>query len=50
MPNTESMISAQKIIFIKRYLSSDPAGCKLFLDFYLKKVGGKFLFNCNILL
>ena len=47
MPNIESMISAQRIICIKRYLSTDPAGWKIFLDFYLKKVGGKFLFHCN---
>ena len=47
MPNIESMISAQRIICIKRYLSTDPASWKFFLDFYLKKVGGKFLFHCN---
>ena len=47
MPNIESMISAQRLICIKRYLSIDPAGWKFFLDFYLKKVGGKFLFHCN---
>ena len=47
MPNIESMISAQRIICIKRYLSTNPAGWKIFLDFYLKKVGGKFLFHCN---
>ena len=47
MPNIESMISAQRIICIKRYLSIDPAGWKFFLDFCLKKVGGKFLFHCN---
>ena len=47
MPNIESMISAQRIICIKRYLSTDPAGWKIFLDFYLKKVGGKFLFHRN---
>ena len=41
------MISAQRIICIKRYLSTDPASWKFFLDFYLKKVGGKFLFHCN---
>ena len=47
IPNIESMISAQRIICIKRYLSTDPAGWKIFLDFYLKNVGGKFLFHCN---
>ena len=48
MSNIESMISAQRIIIcIKRYLSINPAGWKFFLNFYLKKVGGKFLFHCN---
>ena len=41
------MISAQRIICIKRYLSHEPPTWNLFLDFYLKKVGGKFLFYCN---
>ena len=36
MSNIESMISAQRIICIKRYLSTNPAGWK----FFLKKVGG----------
>ena len=35
MSNIESMISAQRIICIKRYLSTNPAGWK----FFLKKVG-----------
>ena len=43
MPNIESMISAQRIICIKRYLSPDPASRELFLDFYLKKSRGKIL-------
>ena len=47
VPNIESMISTQRIICIKRYLSPDPSSWKLFLDFYLKKVGGKFLLYCN---
>ena len=47
MPNIESMISAQRIMCIKRYLSADPASWKTFLDFYLKKVGWEFLFHCN---
>ena len=44
MPNIESMISAQRIFCIKRYFSSDLAGWKIFLDFYLKKVGGGGIF------
>ena len=47
MPNIESMTCAQKKICIKRYLSTNPASWKFFLDFYLKKVVGKFLFHCN---
>ena len=41
------MISAQRIICIKRCLSTDRASWKFFIYFYLKKVGGKFLFHCN---
>ena len=41
MPDIESMISAQRIICIKRYLSHEPATWNLFLYFYLKKVGRK---------
>ena len=37
MPNIESMISAQRIICNKRYLSTDPTSWKLFLDFISKK-------------
>ena len=33
MPNNESMISAQRVICIKRYLSTDPAGWKCFFLF-----------------
>lgn len=43
MPNIESMISAQRIMCIKRYLSTDPASWKMFLDFYLKKSRGEIL-------
>ena len=35
MPNIESMISAQSIIRIKRYIAHEPATWKFFLDFYL---------------
>ena len=38
MPDIESMISAQRIICIKRYLSTDRAAWNL---------GGKFLFHYN---
>ena len=48
MPDVESMISTQRIICIKRYLFPSAASWKFLLDFYLRKVGGKFLFHCNL--
>ena len=47
MSNIESMISAQRIICIKRYLSTDRASWNFFLDFYLKKEGGN---SCSIVI
>ena len=48
MPDIDSMIKTQRIMCIKkRYLAPNSADWKLFLDFYLKSVGGKFLFHCN---
>lgn len=47
MPDIESMIKAQRVLCIKKFIETNPAGWKLFLGFYLKKVGGKFLFQCN---
>ena len=47
MPDLNSMITTQRVVCIKRYLDPYPAGWKMFLDSYLKNVGGKFLFHCN---
>ena len=47
MPDVGSMISTQRIICIKKYLSPSAASWKFFLGFYLRKVGGKLLFHCN---
>ena len=47
MPNLNSMIATQRLMCIKRYLNSDTASWKYFLDFYLSLVGGKFLFHYN---
>ena len=47
MPDIESMIKAQRVLCIKKFIETNPAGWKLFLGFYLKKVVGKFLFQCN---
>ena len=44
---TESMIKAQRVLCIKKFLEPNPAGWKVSLGFYLKKVGGKILFQCN---
>ena len=43
MPDLDSMIAAQKIISI----APRVAGWKFILESYLKKVRGKFLFQCN---
>ena len=49
MPDVESMISAQRILCIKRFLAPDvAAGWKLFLRFLPKRSRGKFLFHCNV--
>ena len=47
MPDIESMVKAQRVLCIKKFLETYPAGWKVFLEFYLKRVGGKFLFHCN---
>ena len=44
MPDIGAMIRAQRVVCIKKFLETNPAGWKVFLRFYLKKVGGKFLF------
>ena len=47
MLDLESMISAQRVMCVKRYVENFESPWKYVLDFYLKKVGGKFLFHCN---
>ena len=47
MLDLESMISAQKVMCEKKYVENYEIPWKYILDFYLKKVGGKFLFQCN---
>ena len=47
MLDLESMISAQRVMCVKRYVENYGSPWKYVLDFYLKKVGGKFLFQCN---
>ena len=45
MLDLESMISAQIVICVKKYVETHESPWKHALDFYLKKVGGKFLFH-----
>ena len=47
MLDLESMIFAQRIICLKKYTEKYKSPWKYVLDFYLKKVGGKFLLHCN---
>ena len=37
MPDIESMIKAQRVLCIKKFIETNPAGWKLFLGFYLKR-------------
>ena len=47
MPDIEFMIKTQRVLCIMKFLETSSAGWKFFLESYLKKVGGKFLFQCN---
>ena len=47
MLDLESMIFAQRIICLKKYTENYESPWKYVLDFYLKKVDGKFLLHCN---
>lgn len=47
MLDLESMISVQRIMCVKKYVENYLSPWKYVLDFYLKKVGGKFLLQCN---
>ena len=45
MPDLNSIISTQRIMCIKKYLTPYAASWKSFLDFHLRKVGGN---SCSI--
>ena len=45
MPDIGSMIAAQRILCLKKYLDPYPSSWKFFLDYYLKN--GKFFFQCD---
>ena len=44
MLDLESMIFAERIICLKKYIENYESPWKYALDFYLKKVGGKFYY------
>ena len=44
MPDIESMIKAQRILCIEKFLDTNPAGWKCLLELYLKK-SGRYLLN-----
>ena len=43
----QHIIFAQRIICLKKYIENYESPWKYVLDFYLKKVGRKFLLHCN---
>ena len=47
MIHLESYIEAQRILCLKEYYENFSSTWKCILDFYLKKVGGKYLLQCN---
>ena len=47
MMDLESMIRAQRIICLKKYIEDYTSPWKVFLSDYLEKVGGKFILQCN---
>ena len=47
MMDLESMIRAQRIICLKKYIDDYTIALKSFLSYYLEKVGGKFILQCH---
>ena len=47
MPHTESLITAQRITCLKKYLDDYTSPWKVFLSHYLKNFGSSFLLQCN---
>ena len=48
MPHIESLIQAQRIMRMKKYLDGYNRLWKVFLDDYLLDFGGLFLLKCKI--
>ena len=47
MLDLETMISTQRVMCVKKYVENYESPWKYVLDFYVEKVGGKFLFQCS---
>ena len=47
MMDLETMIQAQRIMCLKKYIEDYTSPWKIFLSYYLEKVGGKFILQCN---
>ena len=41
------MIRAQRIMCLKKYIDDYTSPRKMFLRYYLEKVGGKFILQCH---
>ena len=48
MPHIDSMIEAQRIMCIQKFLDNTPCSWKCILTHYRNKVGGRLLFYCNL--
>ena len=47
MMDLESMIQAQRIVCLKKYSDDYTSTWKIFLSYYLERVGGKFILQCH---
>ena len=47
MIDLESIIRAQRIMCLKKYIEDYTSPWKIFLSYYLEKVGGKFILQCH---
>ena len=47
MMDLESMIRAQRIMCLKKFIEDYTSPWKIFLSYYLEKVGGKFILQCH---
>ena len=47
MPDIESLVNAQRVVRIKKFMDDSLCSWKIILAYYLHIVGGKCLFHCN---